>query len=271
MYRAFKIDVNDSLKTLLNQQGNSGSQFNTVLESYNQVLSKDSMKSKLLKMIRSSSLSTGTLNADSIWDEWFPKIDADVFISHSSKDAGVAKSLANWLKLNHRLTSFIDSEIWGHSDELLKELDNEYCLNHGGETYSYEKRNGSTAHVHMMLSYALTRMIDRTECFIFLESHNSATAKESVNGTYSPWIFHELATVDTIETNKPTRLRQKSAKRYDFSTESVGPTIHYPIQGKRLTEIEVSDLSTWLADKNQSPKCTLDVLYENTPFKTGES
>lgn len=270
MYRAFKIEANESLNTLLNRRNNSVSQFNKVMDSYMQVLSKDSMKSKLLKMIRNSSLATGTLSADSIWDEWFPEVKADVFISHSSKDASLAKTLASWLKQNHQLTAFIDSEIWGHSDELLKELDNEYCLNHGGETYSYEKRNGSTAHVHMMLSYALTRMIDRTECFIFLESHNSATAKEAVNGTYSPWIFHELATVDTIEPKKPTRLMQKTASQRDeVVTASFSLKIKYPLLGKRLREIDSSDLSSWTSSCQQSQAHSLDLLYQGASIQEG--
>jgi hypothetical protein len=256
--------------TVLSQKGNSGSRFNDQYESIMAEQSKPDLKTKLLKMIRSSSLTSEALNADSIWNEWFPEIKADVFISHSSKDASLAKSLASWLKQHHQLTSFIDSEIWGHSDELLKELDNEYCLNHGGETYSYEKRNGSTAHVHMMLSYALTRMIDRTECFIFLESHNSATAKESVNGTYSPWIFHELATVDTIEPKEPTRLVRKSASQRDeVVTESFSLKIKYPLLGKRLREIDSSDLSSWAASAQRSQAHSLDLLYQWAPIHVG--
>ena len=108
-------------------------------------------------MIHNSSLTTKALEAEYIWDEWFPEVKADVFISHSSKDAALAKLLASWLEQYYQLTAFIDSEIWGHSDELLKELDDEYCVkdrsNCRATIYSYEKRNGSTAHVHMLLCY----------------------------------------------------------------------------------------------------------------------
>lgn len=266
MYRAFKIEVNDNLMTVLKQQSDSSSPFMDFCKILKEGQSKD-LKPKLSKMILNSSLTTGTLDADSIWNEWFPEIKADVFISHSSKDASLAKSLARWLKQKHQLTAFIDSEIWGHSDELLKELDNGYCLNHGCDTYSYKKRNGSTAHVHMMLSYALTRMIDRTECFIFLGSHNSTTAKESVNGTYSPWIFHELATVDTIEPKKPERLIQKTEnKRNEVTTESFNLKIEYPLIGRRLREIDASDLSSWALKKQQSQMHPLDLLYQGAPI-----
>jgi hypothetical protein len=175
------------------------------------------------------------------------------------------------LKKKHKLTAFIDSQIWGHSDELLKELDNEYCLNHGGETYSYEKRNGSTAHVHMMLSYALARMIDRTECFIFLESHNSVTPKESVSGTYSPWIFHELVTVDTIELKQPVRVIQKTAsQRYTVFAESFNLKIKYPLLGRRLIEIDSADLLKWAAYSQQSQNHPLDILYQGLQIQKGD-
>ena len=269
MYRAYKIEVNNDFKVILNQIAESGNRLEKILIQ-KQCQAKESMKSKLLKMIKNCSLTTQALNADSIWDEWFPIVKADVFISHSSKDAGLARSFADWLKQKHQLTSFIDSEIWGHSDELLKDLDNEYCLNHGGETYSYEKRNGSTAHVHMMLSYALTRMIDRAECFIFLESHNSVTAEESVNGTYSPWIFHELATVDTIKIKKPKRIILKAiSQNYELFTESFTLQIRYPILGKRLREIDSSVLSTWTACSQKSQEHSLDLLYQGTQNQEG--
>jgi hypothetical protein len=274
MYRAFKIEVDTDLKVMLNQIGKSVSRLDKILTDMPSVdfrfQAKESMKPKLLKMIRNSSLTTKVLNAASIWDEWFPEVKADVFISHSSKDSSLAKSFADWLKQKHQLTAFIDSEIWGHSDELLKELDNEYCLNHGGGTYSYEKRNGSTAHVHMMLSSALARMIDRTECFIFLESHNSVTAEESVNGTYSPWIFHELATVDIIKQKPPTRIIPKVAsQRHGIITESFSLKIKYPLIGKRMTEIDSSDLSSWTTYSQQSQAHSLDILYQGAQIQEG--
>ena len=239
---------------------------------------KPDLKAKLSKMIHDSSLTTKTtkkLEAESIWDEWFPQVKADVFISHSSKDAALAKLLASWLEQYYQLTAFIDSEIWGHSDELLKELDDEYCVkdrsNCRATIYSYEKRNGSTAHVHMLLCYALTRMIERTECFIFIESHNSVTAEDSVEGTYSPWIFHELATVDTVELKVPERLMQKAeSPRYAIIAESVTPRIKYPLLGRRLIQIDSSILSQWQYSSAQKQQVhPLDILYQKITASEG--
>ena len=49
-------------------------------------------------------------------------------------------------------------------------------------------------------------MINETECFFFLETENSVIdPKEVAKETDSPWLFHELAVVDTIEIKVPKR------------------------------------------------------------------
>lgn len=267
MYRAYKLSADKSLKDLLDQHDQPGLKFNKavteVLSSLSQnKVSQNKLKPKLAALISTASLAKSSLDADSIWDECFPEIKADVFISHSSKDAQLAKQFSGWLKTNLDLTAFIDSEIWGHSDDLLKDLDNQYCLNSGGETYSYKKRNGSTAHVHMMLSYALTRMIDRTECFFFLETSNSVTAEDAVKGTYSPWIFHELATVDTIDLKSPKRSMTEKAR---YITENLSASmeelkVKYPVLGRRLIELQSKSLTDWVAG-GRSTTHALDDLY----------
>ena len=99
------------------------------------------------------------LNAKEIINNWFPTIDANIFISHSHKDEKLAISLSGWLKEQFGLTSFIDSCVWGYSDDLLRKLDDEYCFQKINNTYSYKKRNNSTSHVHTMLTTALSNMI----------------------------------------------------------------------------------------------------------------
>jgi hypothetical protein len=97
MYRAFKIEVNNDFETILNQIDEHGTKLDKIL-SFTEFQAHQPMRQKLQKMIKNSSLTTKALNADSIWDEWFPEVKADVFVSHSSRDARVAKLFTDWLK-----------------------------------------------------------------------------------------------------------------------------------------------------------------------------
>lgn len=51
---------------------------------------------------------------------WFPKINADIFLSHSHKDEKLIIAFAGWLKDTFNLDVFIDSCIWGYSNDLQK-------------------------------------------------------------------------------------------------------------------------------------------------------
>ena len=102
------------------------------------------------------------LDADIMQKQWFPEVHADIFISHSHDDKDLAVSLAGWLHEKFDLDVFVDSMIWEYANNLLKKVDNRYCVqtkdsNH--TTYSYSRRNRSTSHVHMMLMTALANMI----------------------------------------------------------------------------------------------------------------
>ena len=129
----------------------------------------------------------GELKASEIEKDWFPSFKADVFLSHSHKDEKDVIALAGLLN-DMGLTAFIDSCVWGYADDLLRQIDNEYCvskMNSDGsvDTYNYQRRNQSTAHVHMMLNGALMKMMDNTECLIVLNTPNSLKAKDILNGT----------------------------------------------------------------------------------------
>lgn len=81
-------------------------------------------QSKSIRNILNSYLmEDGALNAKKMESDWFPMVDAHIFISHSHKDLNLALQLSGWLKANFGLTTFIDSTVWGHADQLLKIID----------------------------------------------------------------------------------------------------------------------------------------------------
>lgn len=251
MYRAFKTKA---------------SLFNGFSINPKALVTSGDLKNKIQKFFLEPD-ENGVLDASKIWDTWFPELKADVFISHSSRDASNAKKFASWLYQQFGVTSFIDSEVWGFADDLLQKIDDHYCWQPKSKTYSYKGRNATTANVHMILTYALTRMIDQTECVFFLESNNSVPIKnDEIDKTFSPWIFHELATIELIDIKKPIRLRKKTAsfsvESSSLTEEAIAAKFAYPKFDRRLIPMGVSDLNEW-AECGSKKKDALDWLYEN--------
>src|SRR4051812_42196797 len=77
-------------------------------------------------------LTNKSLNGTGIQESWFPEIDAHIFLSHSHVDEKTALILAGWLNEQFQLHTFIDSSVWGYANDLLKIIDNTYCLNPSG-------------------------------------------------------------------------------------------------------------------------------------------
>lgn len=211
------------------------------------------------------------LDGSAIQDAWFPtNLQFDVFISHSHRDLSQAKRLAGFLKYEFGLTSFIDSCIWGHADKLLRAIDNIYCYDPESETYRYSDRNGSTAHVHMMLTNALMMMIDRCESVFFLSTPNSLiTAKESVSKTLSPWIYTEIGITKRIRRKDPGRgdlMKALNESIRLFSATKLN--VEYTLDMGHLDQIGQPEIEQWRNEFNSIPKrhnSPLDYLYEQIP------
>lgn len=134
------------------------------------------------------------LNGDELIECFFPSKCCHVFLCHSGLDKDRVKLFARWLKVNFDIVSFIDSDLWDGVEQLKQEI--EAGKKKTNDYFSYE----ISEHAHVMLCHALTKMIDYAECFIFLKSSNSSTSQQSLKkpGTFSPWIFYELSSVEMI-------------------------------------------------------------------------
>lgn len=268
MYRGFQLDLKkEVLKgTLfareLKRDANHGRE---MLEA-----DRTTVQNKLKKFL----LSDGSLDGSKIQANWFPEIKADVFISHSHQDENLAFDLAWFLKEHFGLKAFIDSAVWGYANDLLKDIDNKYCLQTGRQVYNYQKRNQSTSHVHMMLSVALTQMIDNTECLFFLNTPNSVSIGASIDGTTpSPWIYSEIAMSRLIRERLPERdeaVSESQSRQKCFSSDLI---IRYPLPMGHLTELNSDDLLTWgryCKATSRHHRKALDCLYELNPLKKDE-
>jgi len=245
MTDAYYIEITELQSVVKNQNNND-------LE-YANKLSLDSAIEKLRSQITESSLLRDKphVRAESIWTDWFNTVNADVFISHSSANGDVAVQLANWLYSNFKFKSFVDSQFWLRINELQREFDkgllhdeivyDKYGNRHVKKYYDYEKRNQSTAHVHALLTYSLTKMIEKTPYFIFIKSANSVRFEDSVKNITSPWIFHELAIVDLMHNVRYQRLSEESFSELD---------VYYPMLGNCLKEITTENLEEWVTKKS---------------------
>lgn len=224
--------------------------------------------------------SDNIINGLSTTENYFPCENMDVFISHAHKDREVAYKLAAKLS-NLGLTCFIDSTVWENVNDLIRQMDNKYAYNPEKKTYDYDTRNITTTHGHLMLSSALVQMIDRCECFFFLDTANSiynqsdvvgvngfnTGSLENEEGTFSPWIKLEIETARIIQKKIPARVIElrKLYESKGISLESYAMDhaleVFYPLSTKHLKEIEYTQLRKWFMSNELGEKC-LDELYK---------
>lgn len=259
MYKAFRLNLQD---------------IQAVVQTYWMYGQKQSvdLKSKLQSGLLKYMNVNGVLDGQRIMNDWFSQVKVDVFISHSHRDLKSVHALSGWLYQTFGLTSFIDSDIWGYCDDLIKEMDKAYSKDANGNL-DYSKIRETTAHVHVMLMSALSMMINKTECLFFIDSDQSITARDSVLKTGSPWIYNELLISSMIrpqEIERPQFRIEDSLvlfERREFSAAEM--RIDYPAVHKHMKTITWPDLKDWkgLCNKygNQNKasyhEFPLDVLY----------
>lgn len=247
MFRGYNLLIEEGLLESYAEDGQPGS---------------DAQQARVSALLSSFKDSKGRLIASKLTADWFPDIACQVFISHAHKDSQLAVQLAGFLKYQFKLDSFIDSSVWGHADDLLKLIDDEYCWQVDSETYNYRQRNRSTSHVYMMLSTALIKMINRCECVIFLNTPTSISSKDYIRGdvTESPWIYSEIAMTSLIQKRTPSehRVLRKSVYTMDEAIQ-----VQYDIDLGHLTRLSGRGLKQWMdRAKGTVGAEALDVLYE---------
>jgi hypothetical protein len=113
-----------------------------------------------------------------------------------------------------------------------------------------------------MLSVALNKMIDKTECLFFLNTPESMSIMDTVqNTTFSPWIYSELFTSEVIRKQELFRYR-KGIMEKKAMFESAELIIRYNISTDHLIDLNKKDLIEWrmtrMITNNVEP---LDQLY----------
>jgi len=232
---------------------------------------KESIRQKLYEIIYGKDYIDGTL----LQELWFPKIKSNIFISHSHKDEKLAIQLAGWLWDNFGLKTFIDSSVWEYADDLIKKLDDDYSFisqDKNNTVYDYSICHCTCSHVYLMLTNALTKMMDETECLIFLNSENSLSHDEYMKkeNTRSPWIYTELELAKMIKRRELDYYRTDEWVEHKFANESAYPDIRYEIDTGELIDINDKDLKYWAGSgSNEFPLTTLYKIKKKEMEKIG--
>ena len=233
---------------------------------------------QIFKEIRNSTIKqldkyvgvNGVINGSEIESDWFGEIDTHIFISHSHANEKLAIALAGYLYDKHDIKCFVDSCVWGYSNDLLKKIDDRYCKNTDSNTYNYETRNHSTSHVHMMLSSALNKMIDKCEALFLINTPDSIETSEILEATYSPWIYSEILTSKLIEKKIPERhlyvgLRRSTETFSKAKSLNESIKIKYELDLNHLTNLSEREVILWGTSPSYSAENALDVLYDQKP------
>ena len=217
------------------------------------------------------------IDGTKVQNEWFPQIEADIFISHAHVDERQACALAGWIYDTFELTCFIDSNVWGYSSDLIEimnaKFSNKRNDENGGYLYSHKSCNQVSAHVNMMLSVALQKMIDKAEAVILLNTDNSieVSSGKKMNSTYSPWIYAEIMCTEIVRRKPLWVYRDVSQMYHGDSRESLceqvesNINISYKVQLEHLKTISESDLVNWSKEYKSKKKYydyALDALYQ---------
>lgn len=133
--------------------------------------------------------------------------------------------------------------------------------------YDYNKRNYSTSHVYMMLSMALTKMMDKAELVIFMGTENSIqpVSQTISQTTKSPWIYSELVMTNLIRKKVPNRRIEKSFEKRAYN-EAAKLDVAYDVSEylNMLIPLKDENLNIWRQQVKQDYPLKahpLDYLY----------
>lgn len=200
----------------------------------------------------------GNFDASLIEKDWFPQIDADIFISHSHQDEENVLIFAGLINVLFDKTCFIDSCCWNYCDDLTAELEAFYINNGNLEASQYAQ-----SHVHVLLSVALSKMISNTECLMFFKTPASISLTDGIEDyTYSPWIYSEIQTANIIldAYEKSAILSEQTITTRNFS-------IKYQTEMSRFLKMNQMNAFQWFYNKYPEGTELKNLYKQLTPQK----
>lgn len=229
-----------------------------------------------------------SIDGSLLQSEWFPidEFHYNVFISHSHNDFEEAKYLCAYLEQICGLSCFIDEFAWKSADNLLRQIDNKYCLirelsgktykGYGRNTkkhYDYKKRNYTTSHIHAMLSMAILEIMDKCECVIFIDSDQSVRKnKFGSMSTLSPWLYEETRFMRMLKPRIPERFLHElitkafTAESLEYVHDNRSDDISFKYKIDDVKELDVITFNLLSKMNNHKGVDALDYLYRSSKY-----
>ena len=211
------------------------------------------------------------INGSKVQSDWFPEVQADIFLSHSHADEELVNAIAGWLNDNFNLKCFVDSNVWNYAGDLCEALNAKYSNKrsdgNGGYLYNHNECQKVSEHVNIMLNIALQRMIDKCESIFLINTEQSIHINrnsKSMDLTYSPWIYSELVCSEIVRKRQLAFYRYNKNLEHSFN-ESKQLPISYDVSTQHLIDINKNTLEDWRNEfytKKELEPFPLDVLYE---------
>ena len=219
-------------------------------------------------------INNNIVDGSKIQKDWFPEVDADIFLSHSSADKELVNAIAGWLNDNFNLKCFVDSNIWCYAGNISEMLNSNYSNKrsdgNGGYLYNHKRCLKVSEHVDTMLNIALQKMIDKCESVFLINTEKSIhinSDSKSVDITYSPWIYSELVCSEIVR-KKPLYFYRYNSELYHsinesrrFEDVSNNLTISYNAPTQHLIKINQDVFEKWNRQFDMEYPFPLDLLY----------
>lgn len=219
-------------------------------------------------------INNSIVDGSKIQKDWFPELNTDIFLSHSSNDKELVNAIAGWIYNTFGLKCFIDSNVWCYAgniaDKLNDSFSNKRADDDGGFLYSHKKCLKVSEHVNTMLNIALQRMIDKCESVFLINTENSIHINsdfQSIDATYSPWIYSELVCSEIIRKKPLYYYRYSFELKHSFTESKIFAdineklTISYNAPTQHLIKIDENVLAKWKSQFDGKYAFPLDLLY----------
>lgn len=268
MFAGFNLEIS---KAFFELQPKSFQEYQKIGKEHIKIQSRR-VESALEKYITNSIVDGSKMQKD-----WFPEVDTDIFLSHSSIDTELVNAIAGWINDTFELSCFIDSNVWCYAGNLADKLNDCYSNKredrndpNGGFLYNHKKCLKVSEHVNTMLNIALQKMIDKCESVILINTDNSININsdnESIDVTYSPWIYSELICSEIVR-KKPlyfyrydNDLFHSISESKQFADNSNDLIISYNAPTQHLIKIDKYVLKKWNDRMDKNYPFPLDLLY----------